>query len=258
MFHELWLESNKFCRKILSVAQRLLLLTLCRKLTPFSVHTSNQNYAEKLANSGISASVLPVFSNIDVAPPHKQVRPNLLKKFNLELNDPVWIFVFFGSIHPGWDYACFMEQVSKAAISSRKDAVIFLSIGKNQGVGAKIWNSMQSLPNHIIRFLRLGELPENEVSQFLHSADFGVATTQLSLLGKSGTAAAYARHGLPTIIPRIDISDDKKMQDFKGIIQLDKYFEQSLLNPPKPLKSNSARQTAEFLMQNFEFLQIKQ
>ena len=111
----------------------------------------------------------------------------------------------------------FMEQVSKAAISSRKDAVIFLSIGKNQGVGAKIWNSMQSLPNHIIRFLRLGELPENEISQFLHSADFGVATTQLSLLGKSGTAAAYARHGLPTIIPRIDISDDKKMQDFKGI-----------------------------------------
>ena len=253
MFHELWLESNGFYRTILSFAQRLLLSTLCRKLAPVGVHTSNQNYAEKLASVGVPALVLPVFSNIDLASPNNRIRTHLLKKFNLELNsDSVWIFVFFGSIHPGWDYDCFIERVSKASSLAKKVAVIFLSIGKNQGAGAEIWKSMQASPSQIIRFLHIGELSANDVSQYLQTADFGIATTPFSLLGKSGSAAAYASHGLPTIVPRMDVAEHQESPDFNRIIQLDKFFEQNLINPPKPRKRNSSRQTAEYFLEHIE------
>jgi hypothetical protein len=52
--------------------------------------------------------------------------------------------------------------------------------------------------------LRLGEQPAVRISELLNTADFGIATSTLPLIGKSGTAAAMFDHGLPVIVNRED------------------------------------------------------
>jgi hypothetical protein len=50
----------------------------------------------------------------------------------------------------------------------------------------------------------LDEQPVEQISSVLHTADFGIATTPLALIGKSATAAAMFDHGLPVIVNRED------------------------------------------------------
>ena len=56
-----------------------------------------------------------------------------------------------------------------------------------------------------IDFRRLGEQSLENISQFLGSVHFGVATTPLSLIGKSSCTAAMLDHGLPVIVNRNDV-----------------------------------------------------
>jgi hypothetical protein len=59
--------------------------------------------------------------------------------------------------------------------------------------------------NAEIQFQRFGEQSFENISQFFLSVDFGVATTPLSLIGKSSTVAAMLDHGLPVIVSRNDV-----------------------------------------------------
>jgi hypothetical protein len=52
--------------------------------------------------------------------------------------------------------------------------------------------------------VEIGELQEARVSNCLSEMDFGISTTPLSLLGKSGSVAAMWEHGLPVIVTRLE------------------------------------------------------
>jgi hypothetical protein len=52
--------------------------------------------------------------------------------------------------------------------------------------------------------LRLGEQPAARLSELFNTADFGIATTPLALIGKSATVAAMFDHGLPVVVNRDD------------------------------------------------------
>ena len=256
MFHELWIDHNGSWRcSVLSRMQKVYTTNLCRSLRPKMVHTSNENYAGKLASAGISTSVLPLFSNIQCGAPDPSLRQTLVQGFNYGADSHnVWIFVFFGTIHPGWNVEGFFKRTSEAARRAGKKATLFVSIGKNPGRGAAIWNSMQGFKTESLFFRQIGELSTIDVSRHLQAADFGVATTPLSLLGKSGSAAAMASHGLTTIVPRVDVAVSKETIERRGLVLVDEFFEQGLLNPPKPRESHSASDTADLFLQQLHLL----
>ena len=79
-----------------------------------------------------------------------------------------------------------------------------VSIGR-LGPGEALWRDMQSRYGQRFGFARLGERPREEVSVFLQSIDFGLATTPWQLIGKSASTAAMLDHGLPVIVARDDV-----------------------------------------------------
>jgi hypothetical protein len=247
MFHELWIEpKGGWMRQVLSLLQKAILINLRRSIGPKAVHTSNENYARRLADAGISASVLPLFSNIARVAPDPTLRQKLVQEFDCGLDeDKVWIFVFFGSIHPGWNVEEFLKRTCEAARKGGKQASLFFSIGKNPGQGAEIWNAMRARKSQSLLFREIGEMSATDVSRHLQVADFGVATTPLGLLGKSGSAAAMASHGLPTVVPPVDVFVAREVLEKHGLIPMDELFELGLLNPPKPREGHSAGETAD-------------
>ncbi len=252
MFHELWIEpEGGWTHRVLSRLQKAHLVDLWRSLGPKLVHTSNENYARRLAEAGISASVLPLFSNIERVDPDPTLRKTLVRGVDPRLDaNEVWVFVFFGTIHPGWDVEEFLKRVSEAARKAGKQASLFLSIGKNSGRGAEIWNSMQALKTDSLLFCKIGELSAADVSRHLQAADFGVATTPLGLLGKSGSAAAMASHGLATVVPPVDVVLAREVLEKAGVIPVDALFEQGVWNPPRPLERHSAGKTTDLFLQH--------
>lgn len=254
MCHELWIEpKDGWTHRVLSRLQKALLVDLCRTLGPKVVHTSNKNYARRLAGAGISASVLPLFSNIERVAPDPTLRKTLVREFGSGLDDKeVWIFVFFGSIHPGWNVEEFLKRTTEAARKAGKKAALFLSIGKNPGRGAEIWKAMRDGKSESLLFREIGEMSAADVSRHLQAADFGVATTPLSLLRKSGSAAAMASHELATAVPPVDVFLAREVLEKNGLVPLDELFEQGLWNPPKPRESHSAGETAGLFLQQLQ------
>ena len=254
MFHELWIEPQGGGRhQIVSLLQKFVVSKLFQKLAPDSVHTSNYNYQAKLEKLGFSATILPLFSNIERATPNPILRQELLRRFDSKLvTNEVWIFVFFGSIYPGWNFEEFLKRTSDAARKAKKKASLFCSIGKKSGRGADIWNAMQDFKSESLIFHEIGEMSAFDISRHLQSADFGVSTTPLSLLGKSGSLAAIASHGITTIVPRVDVSPVCEVLEKLGIVLMDEFFEQGLLNPPKPRECHLASEIADLLLRQLQ------
>jgi hypothetical protein len=197
--------------------------------------------------------VLPLFSNIERVDPDPTLRKTLVREFGSGLDDKeVWIFVFFGSIHPGWNEGEFLKRTSEAARKAGKKASLYLSIGKNTGRGAEIWKAMRDGKSESLLFREIGELSAADVSRYLQAADFGVATTPLGLLGKSGSAAAMASHGLATVVPPVDVFLAREVLEKNGLVPMDGLFEQGLWNPPKPCESHSAGETAALFLQHLQ------
>ena len=79
---------------------------------------------------------------------------------------------------------------------------MILSIGR---VGSeKSWDQLVQKYLSEIIFIRLGEQPTERISQFLLRIDFGLATSQWGLIGKSSTVAAMLEFGVPVIVNRED------------------------------------------------------
>ena len=83
-------------------------------------------------------------------------------------------------------------------------AVTLISIGRI-GTGESLWRDLQSRYGRRFSFARLGERSQAEVSRFLQSIDFGIATSPWQLIGKSASTAAMLDHGLPVIVSRDDV-----------------------------------------------------
>ena len=56
-----------------------------------------------------------------------------------------------------------------------------------------------------LEFHRLGRLAPQALADFFATADFGVATTPWSLIGKSASVAAMLDCGLPVVVNRDDV-----------------------------------------------------
>ncbi len=196
MFHELWvgMENTASLKYVCwGMLQKQAIKLLLKKLNPHVVHTQTKLYQLKLNKLGKDAKYLPLFSNIPVVslPQNTLVsRLNLTKEANVNLS-----LIVFGSIHNG---APIIEFSKEASIYSKcKGINLILKIigrcGKEQDEWIKAWQQV-GLPVEV-----LGELPAETISILLSQSSFGIATTPIELLEKSGSFAAMRAHGLPVI-----------------------------------------------------------
>jgi glycosyltransferase involved in cell wall biosynthesis len=207
MFHEIWIgeaEQSSLKNKIVGKLQRLIIKDLLDKLRPLVVHTHTPLYRHLLGGLGCQATILPLFGNIPLT---VRANPRWLEEkwprgpFKAADRDGWWIFVVFGSIHPEWDADDFLQRALPAAQRAGKKCVL-ISIGQPGVAGERTLRGLQDREGNLWRFLHLGPQPEEDISQCLLMADFGVSAVPPEYLFKSGTAAAMIEHGLPIIVTR--------------------------------------------------------
>ena len=209
MFHEIWIgEPNRspLRHKLVGKVQKRIIDDLLKKLRPRVIHTHTPIYQHLLGKLGYPTKILPLFGNI---PFTHRPRPNWLQekwpdgRWQEKGNSRAkwWVFVLFGSIHPEWDADEFRIKVLEAARKPARKCLL-ISIGRPGGTGERVLRAMRQHESHLWRVLSLGPQPEEEISQCLLSADFGVSTVPPENIFKSGTAAAMTEHGLPIIVSR--------------------------------------------------------
>jgi len=194
MLHELWVDpSLKISNKLLSPFQRFLLKIFVDRISPSIVNTTNTYYVRQLLRIGVKSEKLPIFSNI-----------NHIKVPIIPRDTSSWNFLFFGSIHPEWEYEYLFNAINLARIKSNIVNCRFTLIGHAGDYGVNLWShlAINYKKNNFI-FKNLGALPAKEISYQLQLADFGVTTTPSHLIEKSGSVAAMVAHSLPVIIPRV-------------------------------------------------------
>jgi hypothetical protein len=188
MCHETWIGTNcgaDIWSRYIGANQRVVLRRMMRGLRPACVHTSNASYAGLLAGAGISAGVLPLFGAIPITGVREEREAETLR------------FGMFGEVHTVWPPEPLLTRLLELGRPIQIEHIG--RIGRGEGV----WDAMTRCPG--ITFKRHGEQPVERISQFLMDMDFGIATTPLALIGKSGTAAAMLEHGLPVIVNRDDV-----------------------------------------------------
>ena len=224
MFHELWLGtalSSPWKHRLLGPIQRHFILRLLRRLKPAVVSTSNQIYAQILRRSGVPAGVLPLFGNIPVQPRDDSFAPIQ----SIPNRAECWLIGFFGAIHPGWDPEPLFSE-----LEAMGRPIVFVQIGR-MSPGQEMWTDWETRYGNRFQFLRVGEQSRETISQWLQHLDFGVTTSPVSLVEKSGTVAAMREHGLPVIVTRTAklFAFEEEPSSGDGLIVFGKRFREQLL-----------------------------
>ncbi|MGB8167737.1 MAG: hypothetical protein WCF18_09630 [Chthoniobacteraceae bacterium] len=186
--------------------QRFFIQRFIRQARPSVMHTSNSTYSALLHHHRMPAVELGLFGTIPIAPESNPawIESHLHSSLGGDFRrEAVWLFGFFGSLHPQWPPEPLLTRLHQAAHAAGKRPVL-LSVGRTGKAGAELWNRMVQDYAADFTFVRLGELPVNQVSEYLSYLDFGIATTPLSIIGKSSTVSSMLEHGLPVIVNRDD------------------------------------------------------
>ncbi len=185
MFHELWngvnLHSKSF-HCLLGLFEKRIVFGLLRKLKPLICTTSNALYHHWLNCEKIDNQILPLFSNI-----HSQADG---QNFKSVTENKVAIF---GQLES--------EELGRELIS----AAIKMANGRSLewrvlGLAGPKWEKV--LQEKGISFHNSGKLGEEELSLALRSCRFGLASTNIYRIGKSGSALAMLDNGLPLLVGR--------------------------------------------------------
>jgi glycosyltransferase involved in cell wall biosynthesis len=237
MFHELWIgEEAEYTpiQKVIGWLQKRIVRKLA-SVTQAILHTSNPTYRLRLELAGCPAEILPLFSNISIAPPLFS-RRDLLEEAGL---DPdlhqegfgQWIFVLFGAIHPEWDAETLIGKIDHTRKQADGPPPLFILLGRN-GREELRHRVYEACSDKGWKLLEKGELSPVLISAYLQCADFGIATSPLSLIGKSGSVAAMLEHGLPVVVSRLEKAGNAGEGNMM-LIPLDASFEKNLLMAQK-------------------------
>lgn len=245
MIHELWVDpSVNLAYLLISKIQKIVVCRLISSLAPKALHASNPYYQLLLQRAGLAPIILPLFSNISLVSGLDEVA----KKGS------VWIFVFFGAIHPEWEPMHLLGAIASVSQDLQLSQCLFLSIGNSGAHGQRLWTDLERQDYPLFRFQMLGKLSKNQISSLLKNSDFGITTVPSHLLGKSGSVAAMIAHGLPVIVPRLSSKSkawDHELKASGRFVLFDSDFEAALLKarkyPPHDQLPLTARQFIEDL-----------
>lgn len=190
MFHELWvgMEKRSTLKHIIwGEIQKFLIIHLIKKLNPKLIHTQTKLYQLQLKKLGVKTNYLPLFSNIPIN------KNNIKSKSS---NDESKItLINFGTIHPTVPIESF---ASEAALYEKKtgikiELILIGRCGNEQKKWVDVWQSFK------LNISVLGEQSSEVISNLFTTSTFGITTTALPLLEKSGSVAAMFEHKLPVI-----------------------------------------------------------
>lgn len=189
MFHELWVGMDKESPQkhlLLGIIQQKLIRTMIKSLRPVLVHTQTRLYQQQLDKLGVTAHLLPLFSNIPVA----FAATSEEKRSEDEVS-----MVLFGSIHPGAPVTELAKEAAWYAKRNKKRVCLILlgNCGEEKHKWIRSWES-EGLPVKDI-----GECSEETISEVLSQSSAGISTTVTDLVEKSGSVAAMLAHGLPVL-----------------------------------------------------------
>lgn len=212
-FHEIWLGEKPGLRRshrMLGQMQKLFTLIAKKRWSPDIVHTTNGLYRDVLSRSGIVADVIPLPANFPVFEPGDVSA--ISKELRTQLDRDALKIVLFCSVDPEWIPDRFVALLRSAG-SKMKKKIVLISLG-NPGGGAGIMDtiSAQLANDSNVSFCALGKQSAETISAVLRMADLGAITKSVQLLGKSGSFAALADHGLPVLI----VYDQEESRRYKG------------------------------------------
>jgi hypothetical protein len=205
MFHETWVSETLLSRPkhwLLGRAQRELVRRMASILSPDWVNTSNARYALDLRRLGLNANVLPLFGNIPICPRSGWLLGELPQLGVADGNRDGWLLLgIFGAVHPEWAVNGWWDYLVRETrrIGRR---IALLGIGRVAGRGLEHFHRATAPCRRDGVVHHFGEQPADRISDFLQSIDGGISTTPLELIGKSGSAAAMADHGVPVLATR--------------------------------------------------------
>ncbi len=248
MFHEIWLGEKPglpFKQKILGYLQKKSILSLLNNINPKVIQTSNPVYQSVLKREGWNTKLLNMISNFPVLE-----TPNFNTAWTWTKNrQNYFVFGFLGSIYKEWDYRPFIDALIKIQEFYNKK-VALVSVG-SMGAGKKAWDLMANDVSEKFLVYSAGIQSKENISSFLQSVDFGVALTPISIIGKSGSAAAMLEHGLPIIALRdnleseIDITDQiYSDQIYKFQSHLDEQFLKDIVTLKKRIPRSRLNEIA--------------
>jgi hypothetical protein len=262
-FHEIWIgeyPGAPLKERIAGWLQKRLILKLLQMTAPKIIHYTNAGSKVRMERAGIMAKYLPIFGNINIA---KEKKMDWLAQELILAGKPMpaedikrflW-FGFFGSIHPKWPARQILERL-RMYVTAQDKRLGLLHMGILEKHRNR-WKEIQNKYSGDWFIHSLGPQPEDNVSQYLHSLDFGLTSTPWDLVGKSGTIATMVEHGLPVIInvdggtPNAPLVIQEKFMQL--ILRSD---EQLLQNLSKQLKHKPAHLNtvtiAEIFIQSLE------
>lgn len=188
--HELWVGEEvgaTWKHRAMGWVQRRGVLKLLRTLDVRLIHTSNDAYVHRLARHGLIARRLPLFGSLP------------LPVTAASRSDALLTIALFGTLHPIWPAEPLFAQLRAL------NKPIQLMHAGNIGAGETLWNQLETKYSTAFQFRRLGRMSPQALADFFASADFGVATTPWTLIGKSASVAAMLDCGLPVIVNRDDV-----------------------------------------------------
>lgn len=204
MFHEIWIGSHcgaSIRSRIMGFLQKRGILSVMRCLNPSIVHCSNRLYSSILDSAAISNSVLPLFGNIPVICAEADPYVSVVESIQSGSRRKDWtVAAFFGTIHRGSGSRRVLRWLHENARRHGRRLLV-VSLGHCPDADLHFRDFAESIGDKgDVNFLVQGKMPSQELSAWLGSADCGVATTPFNIIEKSGSAIAFAEHGVPVFV----------------------------------------------------------
>jgi hypothetical protein len=254
MFHELWIgEEAEYSplQRMIGFLQKRIVRNLA-SATRATLHTSNPTYRLRLKRADLAAEILPLFSNIPISQTVLS-KQDVLKEAKMEPDlqiEDVWIFAIFGAIYPRWQAEPLFERIDQVAKRTGNRRCLLLLLGRH-GANAYLERAIQACRQRNWSYLNKGELSPPVISSYLQCADFGIATSPLSLIGKSGSVAAMQEHGMPVLVSRLEDGGDGGSGS-NGLILLNHAFEDNLLKATKSEITGRLETVADSFLQTLK------
>lgn len=191
MFHELWLGINKFesiKNKVIGSIQKGIIKSFLKKLKVDITTTQSQLYLIQLKKIGLNTQYLPLHGNIPLTK---------FKKGYSRISKDIIRFVIFGSVRKGTPINEFLLEFNSYfnALKSVKGSLLL--VGRS---GEEQLRWARECEKHKIDVKLYGEMNIEDISNIFLNADYGIATTPIQLIEKSGAVAAMREHNLPIIV----------------------------------------------------------
>lgn len=209
MFHELWCgmsASVPWKEVVLGKLQYLFVKVMLASLKPAKVFTNTERYARRLREIGEKPLLVPVFSNIPLSATETDslwedvVAAHHLQSL-LTQSESKLVLGFFGSIYSIPGFAALLKDAQQAAETLGRECCILL-IGNNSK------EDLVRLSGHSLcaQVFEMGMQSPGIINRAMDLVDFGVVTTPIDGMNKSGGAAAWMERGIPILVSGKDLT----------------------------------------------------